>query len=313
MANSFASGSTVTTTIAGNFIPQLWSDEVIGAYKANLVVANLVTKLNHKGKKGDAINIPVPSRGSAALKAANTQVTLQDDTNSVVTVTINKHYEYSKLIEDIAEVQALASMRKFYTDDAGYALAKQVDDDLFALAEGFQGGTVGGTGAALYEKAVIGGSGTTLFTGATDNSTDIDDDGIRRMILTLDDADVPMDNRSIIVPPVAANDMLGIARFTEQQFIGNGDAIKTGKIGQIYGVDVYVSSNCPTITTGDAASCRVGMIFHRDALVHAEQVGVRTQTQYKQEYLGDLFTADTLYGVAELRDNAGVAFVVPAA
>jgi len=42
-------------------------------------------------------------------------------------------------------------------------------------------------------------------------------------------------------------------------------------------------------------------------------MGVRSQTQYKQEYLGDLFTADTLYGVSELRDNAGIAFVVPSA
>ena len=45
---------------------------------------------------------------------------------------------------------------------------------------------------------------------------------------------------------------------------------------------------------------RVGVIMHKDALVLAEQVGVRSQTQYKQEWLGDLFTADTLYGVAEL-------------
>jgi hypothetical protein len=53
--------------------------------------------------------------------------------------------------------------------------------------------------------------------------------------------------------------------------------------------------------------------LHKDALVFAEQVGVRSQTQYKQEYLGDLFTADTIYGVAELRDDAGVAFAVPSA
>ena len=58
----------VTTTIAGNFIPELWSDEVIGAYKSNLVIANLVTKLSHKGKKGDTIHIPVPARGSASAK-----------------------------------------------------------------------------------------------------------------------------------------------------------------------------------------------------------------------------------------------------
>jgi hypothetical protein len=105
--------------------------------------------------------------------------------------------------------------------------------------------------------------------------------------------------------------MLGINRFTEQQFIGSGDAIKTGKIGQIYGVDVFISSNCPTTTTADTATDRVGCIFHKDGLALAEQVGVRSQTQYKQEYLGDLFTSDTIYGVGELRDNAGVAFVVP--
>jgi len=305
----------VTTSVANNFIPELWSDEVIGAYKSNLVVANLVTKMNHKGKKGDTIHIPKPTRGAASAKAANTQVTLIASTNTELQVSINKHYEYSKLIEDIAEVQALASMRKFYTDDAGYALATQVDDDLFALAEGFQGGTVGGAGAASFENAVIGGDGTTAYTGNSSNSSDITDAGIRKMILTLDDADVPMDGRSLVLPPIAANDMLAINRFTEQQFIGNGDAIKTGKIGQIYGVDVYTTSNCPTIASTDTTpvSNRVGMLMHRDALIFAEQVGVRTQTQYKQEYLGDLFTADTIYGVAEMRDDAGVAFVVPAA
>ena len=297
----------VTTAVANNFIPELWSDEVIGAYKSNLVVANLVTKLSHKGKKGDTIYIPVPARGSASVKAANTQVTLSAATNTKVTVSIDKHYEYSKLIEDIAEVQALASMRKFYTDDAGYALAKQVDTDLFALAEGLQGGTVGGTGAAAFENAVIGGNGSTAYTGNSTNASDITDAGIRRMLLTLDDADVPMDNRVMVVPPICANDMLGINRFTEQQFIGSGDAIKTGKIGQIYGVDIYISSNCPT----PAGTDRAGVLMHKDALVLAEQVGVRSQTQYKQEYLGDLFTSDTIYGVAELRNDAGVAFVVP--
>ena len=301
----------VTLAVANHFIPELWSDEVIGAYKTNLVLANLVTKLSHKGKKGDSIHIPVPARGSASVKAANTQVTLSAATNTKITVTIDKHYEYSKLIEDIAEVQALSSMRKFYTDDAGFALAKQVDSDLFALSEGFQDGVVGGTGAAVYEKARIGGDGATLYTGASRNCTDITDAGIRAMLLLLDNADVPMDNRSMVVPPIAANDMLGINRFTEQQFIGSGDAIKTGKIGQIYGVDIMISTSCPLTVGAATATDRVGMIIHKDALVLAEQVGVRSQTQYKQEYLGDLFTSDTIYGVAELRNDAGVAFVVP--
>ena len=41
-------------------------------------------------------------------------------------------------------------------------------------------------------------------------------------------------------------------------------------------------------------------------MVLVEQMGVRTQTQYKQEFLGDLFTADMIYGTGELRDDAGI-------
>jgi len=169
-----------TTTTAANFIPELWSDEVIAGYKANLVLGNIVTNINHNGKKGDTIHIPAPVRGSANAKAANTQVTLQGDTHSVVNLSINKHYEYSVVIEDIVETQALSSLRRFYTDDAGYALATQVDTDLFALFEGVQGGTVGGSGAALWEKAVIGGDGATLYTGNSSNANDITDAGIRK-------------------------------------------------------------------------------------------------------------------------------------
>jgi len=296
-------------TEAANFIPELWSDEVIAGYKKNLVLGGLVTRINHNGKKGDTIHIPAPVRGSANAKVADTQVVLQGDTHSVVNLSINKHYEYSVVIEDIVEVQALSSLRRFYTDDAGYALATQIDTDLFTLAEGLQGGVVGGASASLWEKAVIGGDGTTLFTGNSSNDTDITDAGIRKMILTLDNADVPMSGRFMVIPPVAANDMLGINRFTEQQYIGDGDAIKTGKIGSIYGMDVYVSSNCPSIES-DAA--RVGLMMHKDALALVEQQSVRSQTQYKQEYLGDLFTSDTIYGVGELRNTSGIAFVVPA-
>ena len=70
-------GSNHTTiTTAANFIPEEWSDEVLARYKQKLVLANLVTKINFKGKKGDTLHLPVPARGSASAKAANTQVNL---------------------------------------------------------------------------------------------------------------------------------------------------------------------------------------------------------------------------------------------
>ena len=284
---------------------ELWSDEIIASYKQNLVMANLVSKMSFKGKKGDTLHIPKPTRGSASQKAASTQVNLIAATESEVQVLVNKHYEYSRLIEDITEVQALASLRKFYTGDAGYALAKQVDSDLLALGRNVQGGN----GTIAYDKAVIGSDGSTLYTGT--NEAAITDAGIRKVIQTLDDADVPMDGRVLVLPPVARNVMLGLARFTEQAFVGEtggGNSIRNGEIGNVYGVKVFVTTNADTTTGGD----RVGLMFTKDAFVLAEQMGVRSQTQYKQEYLGTLFTSDMLYGVKELRDEAAVAIAMPA-
>lgn len=306
---------TVTTNAV--FIPELWSDDVVAAYKKNLVVANLVTKINHNGKKGDTIHIPKPGRGSATAKGATAVVTLNVDTATEITLSINKHYEYSRLIEDIAGVQSIDSFRAFYTNDAGYALAKQVDDDLWKQMEGLQGGTVQAAGAETWATAVIGGDGSTAYVDTTvGNSSTLTDAGIRKMIQTLDDADVPQTERVLVIPPVERNTLMGIARFTEEAFTGEagpGNTIRNGMIGDLYGIQVYVSSNAFSHVSADLSTQhRVGALLHKDAIAHVEQMSVRSQTQYKQEFLADLFTADTIYGVGELRDDAGIAFVVPA-
>ena len=306
----------VTVTTAANFIPELWSDETIAAYKSNLVVANKVTKMNHAGKKGDTVHIPSPTRGSASSKAAGTEVTLIAATEGVVNISINKHYEYSRLIEDIVAKQAQASLRAFYTDDSGYALAKQVDTDLLALFEGFQGG---GTTDGSYAAAVIGSDGSTAYNDAantnTGNGAALADAGVRKMAQTLDDVDVPLMDRCIVIPPVEKKNLLGLSRFTEQAFVGElggGNSIRTGKVGDMYGMEVYVSTNAQAITADDTSTAyRIGGMFHKSALAHVEQMAIRTQSQYKQEWLADLYTADTLYGVGELRNDAGIAFVVP--
>ena len=294
--------STVNTA---GFIPEVWSDEIIAAYKKNLVAANLFKKMSMKGKKGDVMHFPSPARGSAAVKTASSQVTLIAESGTEKTVTINQHYEYSRLIEDFAEVQALSSLRRFYTDDAGYALATRIDTSLIQLGRGAQGGA----GTAAYDKAYLAGDGSTLYVDGTNVGTALTDAGLRRAIQRLDDQDVPMDGRFLIVPPATRNTMMGLARFTEQAFVGDGGTIRNGQIGDVYGVKVYVTTNADTATT---TTTRVALLAHPEAFVLVDQLGVRVQTQYKQEYLGTLLTADTLYGVGELRDTSAVALAVPA-
>jgi len=299
-------GGAVDNTSAAKFIPEIWSDEVIAAYKSNLVMANLVKKMSMTGKKGDVIHVPKPTRGSASAKVAQTAVTIQSNVESEVLININKHFEFSRLIEDITEVQALASLRQFYTGDAGYGLAKQVDNDLFELAKSFGDGN--GSSFVNSGSFQINTTSGALEAYDADGTADIgafSDAAFRALIQKQDDADVPMDNRSFIVPPSLRNAIMGIDRYTSTDFV-NGKGVETGKIGNLYGVDVYVSTNVPTLESG----VRGAQLIHKDTNVLAEQQSIRSQTQYKQEFLGTLYTADTLYGVQVMRPEAGFTLAV---
>lgn len=336
-----------TITTSANFIPKMWSDEVIAVRKQKTVLADLVKNVSFKGKHGDTLYLPVPARGEASLKAPNAQVTIVSDTAGTIPVVIDKHFELSRVYEDIAEMQALSSMRRFYTDDAGYALARRIDRQLMLVSAGFQGGSIAGA-TNLFETGVTGGDGTTNFSGASNgNGTALTDAGFRKAIQRLEDNEIQTNEMFFVIPPVEAGVLRGVSRFTEYAFRGEGNALKTGKIGDVYGVEIYVTSNCPFIhansvtntqsvtfsnTTPTGASFadefgltvdwntssptdtkyRACILGCKDAMVLATQQDVRTQAQYKQEYLGTLVTADTVFGTKELRDYAAITMIVPA-
>ena len=298
----------VTVTTAAKFIPEIWSDEIIAAYKKNLVLANVINKMNFKGKKGDTVHVPKPTRGSASAKVASSQVTLIAATEDEVVINIDKHFEYSRLIEDIVSVQALASLRRFYTDDAGYALGVQTDSDIWTLFKSIGNGN----GSSYQNSGVYEFSSTTAVAYDGTVGSAFNDAGFRKAIQILDDADTPMDGRSFVIPPVLRNTLMGTNRYTEQAFtgeVGSANTIRNGRVGNLYGIEVYISSNAPALESGAA---RLAGLFHRDAFTLVEQLGVRSQTQYKQEWLADLLTADTLYGVKTVRTDAAVGLVVPA-
>lgn len=297
-------------TEAGTFIPEIWSDEIIAAYQKNLKMVPLVKKLGMTGKKGDKLHIPKPTRADASVKAENAAVNIIANTESEIQVDVNRHFEYSRLIEDIVEVQALNSLRQFYTEDAGYALATKIDTDLHAVATGFGDGTMTlSPTATSYQNsaAFFNNNGTTAaFTGqALPANTEFSDGFFRDMIQKLDDNNVPMEDRCLVIPPSARNSIMGIDRYVSSDFV-SGQGVQSGLIGNLYGVDVYVSNNCATIASGK----RAALLFHRDAVVLAEQMSVRSQTQYKQEYLSTLYTADCLYGVNVYRPEAGFVLAI---
>jgi hypothetical protein len=310
------------------FLPQLWADELAVRYKKNLVIANLVDNLDHTGKYGEVVNIPTATRGTAAqyFSAPGQAVTFTAPTTNEFQITINQWWVQGKQIPDLVEKQALPSLRKFIVNDMSYSLALAVDSYLHdQIAATFEGGNpvVYGTfNSKAAGGSVIGGDGQTTWNPATGgNGTDLTDDGIRRCMQTLDDLDVPGDNRFWCIPPVSKRKLLGIPRFTEQAFVGEAageGSIRNGYVGNLYGTPVYVSSNCSNFyDTTQATLYRQIVYAHQSAMILVTQIKPRVQAQYKVEYLSDAIVADVAFGAAVVRTESnialdrGISIVVP--
>lgn len=323
---NFAAGDFIASTTSGEadaFVPEQWSNEVIAPYKNSRILAGLVTRWNFVGQFGDTIHVPTFVRGSANSKSAETVVTPNVTNSTLTDVLINQHIEYTVLIEQFAETQAMPSMRKAYVDDAGYAISRKVDWDLHLLGRSAPSGTpaVGGdvTGAD-YGDAVIGSDGATVWdptaSANAGNAAALADAGIRRMLRTQDDNNVPQEGRSWVIPPVELESLRGIARFTEQAFTGDAggsNTIHSGMIGNLYGVPVFVTSNCPNVLDGASSNDqRAGLLIHRAAFVLVEQLKIQAVSAFLSEFLSTQLTWHTIYGVSEVRATNVIPFIVPA-
>lgn len=214
------------------------------------------------------------------------EVSAQSVTETEFTLTIDKWKETSFRTADIVKAQSKYDTRSEYTKKAGYAIRKQVETDLFAL---------------YANSAVTGynGDGTTEATGGAAITVA----GILKAIEYLDTNDVPEDERFMIVPPSARNTMLQITAFTSLDYV-NKKPTETKKFGEIFGMDVYTSTLCPSYTV---TSVKINTIVgHKDSLAIAMQWKPRVQAQYEQRYLSWLVTADVVYGVARFRAGNAV-------
>jgi hypothetical protein len=219
---------------------------------------------------------------------ANTQVSLQSPTESQITLSVNNHKYAAFLVEDMEKAQSNVNLMAEYTSKAGYAVKKALDTSLANLATGFS------QSAGTYNTALT-------------ESTLLD------AVLLLDNADVPQNDRCFVLRPKGVRELRAVDDYTRYDgtgyagnvaagSLGDGSKIRpNGLVGMLYNAGVYMTTQIAQ--SGNNIS---NMLFHKDALAAAVQQLPRVQSEYKLEYLGWLTVVDILYGVVELRDNAGV-------
>lgn len=279
----------ITTTTAAVFLPNLWSVDILRATQSALVMASLVRRVDSQVQAyGQSLQIPNISNLTAQSKTQNTAVTNTVITETSTTLSINQWQYVAFKVEDMAAVQSKYDLRAEYAKSAGYGIAKKIDSDLMTLTASFITTPVGSFGV------------------------NVDDAEIINAHAALDNADIPDEDRAMIISPAQKAAIMRIDKFTAATYLGqyqNATPVVNGPKsrhlwGEIYGTPVYYTTNIGTVAGTPTQTNN--MLIHRDAMVLGLQMAPRVQSQYLVADLAWQVVTDTIYGVTNLRLDGGV-------
>ena len=284
-------GNAVTNTTDQHFIPEIWADGIYKYFERKSVFRGLVDDYSalFAGKGyGDVLHIPEMSLISASDKDAGNDVSYDATATTETQLVVNKHKYVAKLFEDLTLIQSEADLVEKYSRMMGEALSRQVDADIWSELQNL-------------EDSLLLDNDDTLTAGKFESA-----------LATLGEADIPyMDGEcAMVVNPTLFADILnpsgGIAQyFIRNDAVGEGNrGLRTGMVGSLYGIDVYMSNTVDTANEGGAGTNTIsGAIFHKSAVAFASQQDVRVQSEYSIDALGTKVVADLLYGVKRIDDS----------
>lgn len=298
---AFPTNTETQTTLASE-IPLLWGQKINDFFKAKLTAAPFFTDRSDELRNGGkSLYTPNLTEMAANAKANATAVTLNNPTDTKITLTVDQWYECSFAIEDAeaAQVMRSYSLMERYAKNAGYSIAKKLDIAIVSLFSGF--------------STVVGSSTVNLA-----------DSDIRNAIAALESADVDiMEAEFFVSPNVFWKQVQAIDKFSLAINSPVNDPTRKMPAGFLYGRPVNVTT---TIQYVSGTTGRYNALAHPDAIHWATSPlgaggskgsmvgsdGIRVQSNYIPQYLSTVTTADIMYGVIENRDNAGVCIVTPA-
>lgn len=279
-------GDASTTTTDQHFIPEIWADGIYKYFERKSVFRGLIDDysalMTGKGY-GDTLHIPEISLISASDKSAGADVSYDATATTETQLSVNKHKYVAKLFEDIAQIQSEADLMEKYARMMGEALARQVDADIVAELDDLE---------------------DTVNLGADDVMSVAK---FEECLATLGENDIPyMDGDvALVVNPTMMADILNPSEGLSSYFMrndasGEGSGLRTGNVGSLYGIQVYMSN---ALGTGGNSNTESGVFFHKSACAIAVQQEVRVQSEYSIDALGTKVVADLIYGVKRIDDT----------
>lgn len=274
-----------------NFIPALWAGELQRSLKrVQIYTQPGVINRKYEGvirQAGDTVKITGIGAITIGDYAVNTDIStpqnLTDDTRSLV---IDQQKYFNFQIDDVDAVQSAnaGDLRAAAMEEAAYAIRDAQDSFIAAkYADADSGNLIGNTGAP---------------------KTDLGDAGmpykyLLQLSVLLDVANVPTEQRFVIVPPWFKALLLLDDRFVNTGSPQAESRLANGIVGQIAGFTVLQSNNVPN-TTGTLYRVLAG---HPSAITYADQIA-NIEAYRMEKRFSDAMKGLYVYGAKVVRPTA---------
>jgi len=225
-----------------DFIPEIWSAELLSALRNDLVYAGPgIVNRSYEGlikEKGDSVHITTISDPSvASYTEHSTTLTYSALTDADATLAVDQADAATFKVGDIEKAQANADFIGEATQNMSYGLRDAIDEYI---------------AATLYAAVNDTGNDLGAFT------ADISDNTAYKLLVnlrtTLNRDNCPTSNRWAVIPPELEGALLQDNRFIDASASADGgSALRNGFIGRAAGFDVYLSNQTPDPTTGKYA------------------------------------------------------------
>jgi N4-gp56 family major capsid protein len=271
------------TTTLNDLLPSIVAEALFVASERS-IMRPLVRNYTIAPGQGKTVTVPIYPRQTAAALTEATAPTFTAISTDGATLTVSE----VGLTAQISDLAMMASASNVVADIGrlfGEAIARKMDADLLALANGLST-SVGGVSTAAT-PALIFQAIAKLRSQGYDTANDC----------------------AIVLHPNVAYDVASVLTSTfaaPASMVGN-DALRNGFMGMLGGVPVYQSS---LVAQSDASSNATGdyanLIFHRDAFGLAMMKDITIESQREATKRGFDIVGSAIYGVGELYDTAGV-------
>jgi hypothetical protein len=304
-----------------NFIPQVWSNEILFALRKAHVFAALCNR-DYEGdikNMGDTVRINGIGDVTISNYTKDTDLAAaQALTDAQTTLTISQAKYFNFEVDDIDAAQQMPKVMQEATRRAAYALADQIDTYLAGFYTDVpSGNAVGSSGSFTTPNAPVYnhvGDGTTPY------------DYLILLGQYLTQGNVPKPGRWMVVAPWIATYLKMDPRFSSyntplaratiqspdldpgaggESPIDVGDATVTAFIGMLEGMQVFESNNAKNLggTAGTAGSQDVVLAGHPMAITFANTVN-KVEAYRPPLRFADALKGLTLYGGRTVRPYA---------